>query len=292
MTFPDILCLAHPPRRVISLVPSLTESLFNLELGSTVVGITDYCIYPAEALKNIPRVGGPKNPRCEDILALEPDLVLANQEENTRQVVDGLQAAGLNVWVTFPQTVRQSLDVLWTLVGLFQHPHAAMHLKTLETTLEWTRSAATNRDPMRYFCPVWHDQTQNGQPWWMTFNRLTYCHDVLQTLGGLNAFADRERRYPLEADLNQAPAQASGDRDTRYPRVGLEEIRAADPEIILLPNEPFPFDEIHRQELCNQLSDVMAIRKKRIYLVDGSLITWHGTRLARALHVLPALFGR
>src|SRR5512139_3602968 len=102
-----------PPKRVVSLVPSMTESLFELGFGETLVGITDYCIYPEERLEGLPRLGGPKNPRLEDIIALQPELVLANWEENTRRTVETLEAAGVRVWVTFPKTVRQALDVLW-----------------------------------------------------------------------------------------------------------------------------------------------------------------------------------
>ncbi|RPI33249.1 MAG: hypothetical protein EHM70_06585 [Chloroflexota bacterium] len=108
-----------PPQRIVSLVPSMTESLFDLGLGHAVVGATDFCIHPAPALVNVPRVGGPKNPRIADIISLKPDLVVANQEENTPQTVEALERAGIQVWVSFPQTVRQAMDVLWTMAGIF-----------------------------------------------------------------------------------------------------------------------------------------------------------------------------
>ena len=94
----------HAPRRVVSLVPSLTESLFELGVGDTVVGVTDYCIHPAERLAGLPRLGGPKNPDIAAIAALQPDLVLANWEENTRQAVEALER-GVPVWVTLPLSV-------------------------------------------------------------------------------------------------------------------------------------------------------------------------------------------
>jgi ABC-type Fe3+-hydroxamate transport system substrate-binding protein len=104
--------LGGPPRRVVSLVPSMTESLFALGFGATVVGATDYCIHPAEQLEDMPRVGGPKNPDIDQVVALRPDLVFVNQEENTRQLVEALLEAGLQVWLTFPQTVDEAVDVL------------------------------------------------------------------------------------------------------------------------------------------------------------------------------------
>lgn len=280
----------HPPRRVVSLVPSLTESLFDLGFGHSVVGITDYCVHPAEQLKDLPRLGGPKNPRVEEILALEPELVLANQEENRPQVVEALEAAGIAVVVTFPKTVRQSLDVLWMLVGLYQSHSAAARLESLEFSLEWLQSASFENIKRRYFCPVWQDRTASGLHWWMTFNQNTYVHDLLNLAGGKNIFSERLRRYPLAADLGEGAPVDSEDRDTRYPRVSLDEIIREDPEIIILPSEPFSFDETHKQAIVELMGNTAAVRTGRVSLVDGSLLTWHGTRLGKALQELPGLF--
>jgi ABC-type Fe3+-hydroxamate transport system substrate-binding protein len=284
-----VLEFAEPPRRVVSLVPSLTESLFDLGIGDAMVGITDYCVRPLEALEELPRIGGTKDPRLDDIVDLQPDLILANWEENTRHSVETLEAAGMPVWVTFPKTVRQALDVLWTLVGLFRSRSAAMRLETLELTLDWAVTAATERPPVRYFCPIWYGHTQSDLPWWMTFNNQTYCHDILQQIGGENVFADRVRRYPLSADLGLEPEQDAGERDTRYPRLTRDEIQAAQPEVILLPDEPYEFVEATKTQLQELLADTPAVRQDRIHLLDGSLITWHGTRLAHALRELPVL---
>ena len=112
--------------------------------------------------------------------------------------------------------------------------------------------------------------------------------------GGSNVFADRERRYPLSADLGAEDAQASPDegrsaeRDTRYPRVTRQEIVAGQPDVVLLPSEPYAFDEADREEIL-AWDDVPAAREGRVHLVDGSLLTWHGTRLALALRDIPPL---
>jgi ABC-type Fe3+-hydroxamate transport system substrate-binding protein len=272
-----------PPKRVVSLVPSMTESLCDLGFGEALVGITDYCVHPAGKLEGLPRLGGPKNPRVEDIIALQPELVIANWEENTRHSVEALEAAGVRVWVTFPQTVRQALDVLWVLADLFHSGLAAARIESLEIGLEWAQKAAQQRPPIRYFCPIWHEKTAAGRPWWMTFNQQTYPHDLLQALGGENVFAVRQRRYPLEADLGLAEVQDAKERDTRYPRLSLDEIRQAGPELILLPGEPYNFSESHKEELQTLLAGTPALQ------LDGSLITWHGTRLSKALQVLPEL---
>jgi ABC-type Fe3+-hydroxamate transport system substrate-binding protein len=291
------LVFERPPQRVVSLVPSVTESLFDLGFGASVVGITDYCTQPAAGVQGLKRVGGPRTPRLDEILALQPELVLANQEENTQADVEALEAAGLSVWVTFPRSVHGALEVLWSLVGLYQSTQAATRLQTLELSLEWNEAALEGQPPRRCFCPIWHERlalAEGGDlPWWMTFNQATYAGDLLRMLGAQNIFAERKRRYPLATDLGlpegAAPAALETGQDTRYPRVTLDEIRAADPEVILLPSEPFGFDAAHQAALQRWLPETSAVRQGRVYLVDGSLITWHGTRLAHALQQLPAL---
>jgi len=280
----------QPPRQVVSLVPSLTESLFELGMGSSVVGITDFCIYPADSLGGITRLGGPKNPRVADIISLEPDLVLANWEENSRQTVEALEAAGIPVWVTFPKTVRQSVDVLWTLAGIYQSSLAAVRLETLEVALDWAETAVSGKRGIRYFCPIWHGDYSEGVPWWMTFNQDTYCNDILKVVGGDNIFAERLRHYPLSADLGIAEPEFAGERDVRYPRVTVDEILKADPEIVLLPSEPFEFTAANQDKIESLLGSTQAAQGRKIFRVDGTLVTWPGTRLARALRELPQLF--
>lgn len=281
-----------PPRRVVSLVPSLTESMFDLGLGDCVVGITDFCIYPAQGVAGLPRLGGPKTADLQAILNLQPDLVMANQEENSRELVESLEAAGIKVWVTFPKTLRQAMDVLWTIVGLYQSRGAAIRLETLELTLDWAEEAAKERSTWRYFCPIWQALPEAGSSepaWWMTFNQDTYMSDLLRLMGGENLFATRERRYPLLADLSLTAAEPAAGRDTRYPRLALQEILAANPEVIILPDEPFGFDQSHQEHISALLAETSAVKNGKLLRIDGSLLTWHGTRLARALQELPGI---
>ena len=269
----------HAPQRVVSLVPSITESLFVLGLGDRLVGATEFCVHPAALTGALPKVGGTKNASAEAILALQPDLVLANKEENSPELVRALQAAGTPVWLTFPRSVDAAVDVLYGLAGLFRNQQALLSVKSLATAVDYARAAsAGNR--VRYFCPVWFDRLPDGTPWWMTFNRDTYPADLLSVLGGENVFSERERRYPLDADLGRALPVPAGERDVRYPRLTGEEIRRAAPEIVLLPSEPYAFEE----------EDVAPLREilgggVRFAFLDGSLLTWHGTRLAQALRI-------
>jgi len=280
--------LPNSPRRIVSLVPSVTESLFELGAGERVVGVTDYCIHPAERVARLPRVGGTKNPDVRRIVALAPDLVIANREENTKAAVEALEALGIRVWVTFPETVRQALDLLWEIVRQLNLPGGAPHVETLERALDWTRGASGASEPVRVFCPIWRD-TSFPPAWWMTANRDTYLHDVLAVCGGENVFADRSRRYPLSADLGRSAARPDLDGDTRYPRVIPDEIISAAPDVILLPSEPFEFGEHDREMALTSFAATPAGRSGRVHLCDGSLLTWHGTRMGQALVVLPTM---
>ncbi len=276
------------PQRVVSLVPSMTESLFDLGAGERLVGVTDYCLHPCDQLASLSRVGGPLSPDLNHIRDLRPDLVLANREENRKEDVEALQADGIKVWVTFPCTVRAAMDLLWAIVELFRVPWQGVKLSVLETTFEWATLALASQTPSKVFCPIWRDPPTGAPDWWMTINRATYTHDLLRLCGGTNIFADRERRYPLAADLGEAPAEPSPARDTRYPRVRLHEIAALAPEVILIPTEPFVFSE-NDVAVFEAVPDLPAARNQRIHLVDGTLLTWPGTRLAKALAELPSL---
>lgn len=279
----------QPPQRVISLVPSMTETLFDLGFGESVIGITDFCVHPVDKLSSLPRLGGPKNPQIDAIIELKPDLVLVNQEENTPQVVTSLQDADLTVWMTFPQSVDQALDVMRALLGIYHTDAPAMLINSLQMALDWAKNASDNQEKIKCFCPIWQDKTKSGHEWWMTFNQATYTHDLLAILGVENIFAGRDRKYPLDADLGLTDSEDPGIRDTRYPRVTLQEIEAAQPELILLPSEPFNFEGSHKLAFHDLLSSTPAVKNDRILFIDGSLLTWHGTRLAKAVNDLPAL---
>lgn len=277
-----------PPRSIVSLVPSMTETLFDLALGHLVIGRTDYCTRPADRVQSIPSVGGTKNPRVEQIVAMRPDLVIANQEENRREDVEALQANGIAVWVTFPRTVLESFNMMWNLMYLCDVTTMVERVRLIEYTYDWLDAIAQRlemTDPLRVFCPIWLDPL-------MTINRETYVHDVIRVCGGTNVFADRDRLYPLAADLGRAQPLAADDprmvgRDTRYPRVTWEEVEASQPDVILLPDEPFAFNESHVPLFL--ALDVPAARQQRVHVVDGSLLTWHGTRVAYAFETLPKL---
>lgn len=281
--------LDRVPERLVSLVPSMTASLFDLDLADRLVGVTDFCDLPEGRGSQIIRVGGTRDPSLDEILDLKPDLILANQEENDRDSIHQLETAGLTVWTTFPQTIDQAIEILWSLVKIMpSNPHATNALLVLERSLEWARRVTEDQTLVSVFYPIWMDVHQDTT-WFMTIHQATYAHDVLCVCGAENVFSDRLRRYPIEADLGLGEEQDPGDRDCRYPRVTIGEVLERQPELILVPDEPFSFTPDHIQELSSLFDETPAGRSGNIHLVDGRLVHWHGTMLAHALTELPLI---
>lgn len=253
----------YPPETVVSLVPSVTESLFELGMGRRVVGVTEYCTRPPDAVRYLTRVGGTKTPDVRRILELKPDLVIANHEENRRKDVDALLEAGLQVWVTYPRTVAETFNLLWQIMSVLEAPERSERVRHIERMYDWVWGATLAKidagELPTVFAPVWLDPL-------MTFSADTYMHDLLYVCGARGVFPNHAERYP---------------------RVTFAEIEAAQPDIILLPSEPYAFSDEHVSRFA--ALDIPAARYSRIHLVDGALLTWHGTRIAHAFNELPAL---
>jgi len=253
--------LPRPPRRIVSLVPSTTEILCALGLGEALVGNTVYCVEPRDVVRGKTRIGGEKNPDLEKIRTLEPDLVIANIEENVRADIDRLRAWSIPVWVTYPRTVAEGIQLIGELGELTGSPaRAAELLRDIEPLHERVRMATARRPPVAVFYPIWRGP-------YMTINGDTYIHDMLKVCGARNIFADRPERYPT---------------------VTLDEVATRRPDVILLPDEPFRFRRAHLADFATY-ANVPAVRDGRIHLVDGKPFSWHGPRIAEALRRLPGL---
>src|SRR5262249_12504036 len=151
-----IVSLPAAPRRLVSLIPSITEILFALGLGDAVVGCTVYCTEPPEGVATKTRVGGEKNPKLDVIRDLEPDLVLANVEENVREHVDMLRSWGIPVYVTYPRTVAEGIRLIRELGRLAGASERGTELAAaLEEQLAETRARHAHRGRARVFCPIW-----------------------------------------------------------------------------------------------------------------------------------------
>ena len=247
-----------PPRRIVSLVPSITEILFALGVGDAIVGCTIYCTQPPEGVATKTRIGGEKNPKLELIRDLGTDLVIANVEENLREHVETLRGWGIEVHVVYPRTVVEGIALVRELgVVVGAAARGAALAQDLEARHARTRAALAGRPPARVFCPIWRHP-------YMTLSRDTYVHDMLATCGGANVFADAPKRYP---------------------EVSLDEVAAAAPDVILLPDEPYRFRRVHAADF----EPYPALRAARVRFVDGKLLSWYGPRIGEALETLPGL---
>lgn len=265
------LMFLGPPRRVVSLVPSDTYNIASVFAGDAIVGRTDYCELPEELARRVPSVGGTKNPRIKDILDLSPDLVVANKEENTKGDLEELIRNNVRVYISFPCTVKDGIAHLAKLARIFRTERASRDLITRSYELLQTPEPVVQ---IPTFCPIWMKPL-------MTINADTYISDAMRKIGCRNVFADRQRRYPLAADLGtrQAEVDAYG-RDVRYPRISEEELQAHAPELLLLPNEPHPFTAEDAASFA-----ALGVGKRTLH-VDGKDLTWYG---ARAVEGLPRL---
>ncbi|WP_322820832.1 helical backbone metal receptor [Chloroflexus sp.] len=240
--------LTGTPQRIVSLVPSVTEWLFSVGAGERVVGITDYCIEPAAALQHLPRLRGTKNPDRVAIIALQPDLIIAEQEENRERDVRALTAAGLAVYVTAIQSVADAMTQLAALAQVLAVTDGAAPItQAIEQAV-----TAPPLPTQRVLALIWRDP-------WMAIGRNTYAGDLLRLSGGFNVAATLPGRYP---------------------RAALADFLALDPDIILLPNEPYPFSE-------RDLPAFNAVEHRgKIVLCDGMALTWPGPRTAAAIAML------
>jgi ABC-type Fe3+-hydroxamate transport system substrate-binding protein len=275
---------ARPPTRVVSLVPSDTLSLADLGMFESLVARTDYCELPAPRVSSVPSIGGTKNPRVDDILALQPDLVLANKEENSKGDIVRLMAAGVRVFVAFPKTLAEGVAHVAKLARIFAVERAPEVQTLMRALYEVTRDVPSPAPPLRGFCPIWMDPL-------MTISQDTYISDVMRAIGIQNVFGDRRRRYPLAADISGKepwdPERAQG-RDDRYPRIAWDELVQRNPEVILLPSEPHPFSDEDAARFRDLAVD--AARRERVLFVDGKDLSWYGTRAATGIPRLRTQF--
>lgn len=226
--------------RIISLVPSLTQLLFDLGAGSRVTGRTRFCIHPEPDVQNVPIVGGTKNPNLDKIREIKPDLIIANIEENEKADIEKLQS-DFEVMVTEISTIEEALfaihDIGWT-IGC--QSEAKKLIQSIQGELEKTEK----QERLTAAYMIWKDP-------WMSVGHDTYIHSVMEHFHLKNIFADRER----------------------YPKTTLYEIAQIKPDIILLSSEPYPFKEKHIKEVGN------ACKGTDIMLVNGEWFSWYGSRM-------------
>ena len=252
--------LERPARSVVSLVPSFTELVCEMRLAQRLVGVTRFCVEPAELVKPIRKVGGTKNPEIERIIRLAPELVLANREENNEDDVSALREAGLSVYVGDVRTAEQSGEEIGR-VGQLIGGISQKLSGAVEEAIEEQRHLSRMRPRVRTLALIWRNP-------WMACSGDTYIGDILRQCGAINVCEDSSRG--------------------RYPRLQLTELIELDPEVILLPSEPYRFRERHAQELLAQ-HGMSAGREGHVYLCDGQNLTWWGVRTPAAISEVAAL---
>lgn len=239
-----ILLPDAPPQRIVSLVPSQTELLHHLGLRQEVAGITKFCIHPTEWFQRKTRVGGTKQINIPLIHSLQPDLIIANKEENVKEQVEEL-ARHFPVWVSDVNNLPEALEMIDAVGHLVHRGSAAADLVAAIQNGFNSLPSSFETIPACYL--IWQNP-------YMTVGDDTFIHSMLQTAGFSNVFAGH----------------------SRYPVITTEDIIASAARFILLSSEPFPFKEPHLTALRQ------ACPEKQVRLVDGELFSWYGSRLLQA----------
>ncbi|MBL7704346.1 MAG: ABC transporter substrate-binding protein [Taibaiella sp.] len=245
--------LEQSPQRIISLVPSQTELLYDLGLGERVAGITKFCIHPESWLRSKTRIGGTKTVNIDKVAALQPDLIIANKEENTKEDIERLRAIA-PVWTSDILNLEDSLEMILRIGALTQTAIKAQEIAdNIRRDFNPDHMQLLKDQRVAYF--IWYNPL-------MAAGSHTFLHDILTRLGFENVFSTM----------------------SRYPQTQWQELQALAPDYVLLSSEPFPFKEKHLLEFSEKLPNA------RILLVDGELFSWYGSRLQHSLAYFKKIF--
>jgi ABC-type Fe3+-hydroxamate transport system substrate-binding protein len=236
--------LSKRPERIISLVPSQTELLYDLSLDKEVAGITKFCVHPSHWRKEKKIVGGTKNFDFEEIDLLKPDLIIGNKEENYKEGIEKLKGK-YSVWMSDIVSLQDALEMIQSIGHVVDREKRATQIvDRINTSFERLKK----QPPRRVLYLIWRNP-------WMAAASGTFIHTMLSRLGLINCVEHRHR----------------------YPELSDDEIKQLDPEVIFLSSEPYPFREKHQDEL----RAIVSPGSKSI-LVDGEMFSWYGSRLLKA----------
>lgn len=241
------------PRRIVSLVPSQTELLYDLGLGERVVGVTRFCIHPQAQVKNATRIGGTKGFKFDVIDQLKPDLIIGNKEENYADGIDRLKQS-YPVWMSDIENLPQALTMIRQIGWI---TGCAAKAQQISNDIEKRRQRLRMVDGVRCAYLIW------SKPF-MSVGHETFIHDVLQQAGYQNVYSEHQR----------------------YPEIDLEDLRSKAPDVLFLSSEPYPFKDKDVDWLSRQLPDT------RVLLVDGEPFSWYGSRLLKTVQYLNDLAAR
>lgn len=254
-TFTDqlgrIISINYPPQRIISLVPSQSELLFDLGLNKEVIGITKFCIHPIEKFAECTKVGGTKKLKLAVIRELQPDLIIGNKEENTQSEIELLMEE-FPVWMSDIENLEDSIRTIGQIGELVDRMPEAAYLNHLIQAgfADLQTLALRKKINKRVSYLIWKDP-------YMFAGQHTFIDDILRKIGLINV-------------VSQA----------RYPSLSLEQLQILNPELVFLSSEPYPFKEKHVAELQ------AALPHSKVMLVDGEMFSWYGSRLVKAVNYL------
>lgn len=247
------------PKRIVSLVPSQTELLFDLGLEEQIVGITKFCVHPFHFKSTKTIVGGTKNVKFDKIKALQPDIIIANREENTQEMVEELQTI-CPVWVTNIVTIEDNLQMIIDFGKLFnKRVEAQKWLDKISFGLNDFRQFISDKEVQKVAYFIWANP-------YMVAGKDTFINELLKLNKFDNIYANREERYP-EVIVQKMRIQG-------------------DPEIVFLSSEPFPFNDEHAFELGRFTHHAKTV------FVDGEMFSWYGTRLLKAFDYFKLLHSK
>jgi len=246
--------IPEQPKRIVSLVPSQTELLYDLGLDEEVVGITKFCIHPDSWFRSKRRVGGTKTVHLNIIDELQPDLIIANKEENTKEQIEEL-ASVYPVWISDITTVDHALQMIEQ-VGIITGRGTAARELVGELAVGFAGLPAASKQ-LRVAYYIWKGP-------WMCAGGDTFISDVITRMGWLNV-------------CEHLP---------RYPEVNLQDLYALRPDLVLLSSEPYPFKDKHIAEIT------AAVPNAEVQLVDGEMFSWYGSRMRHAIPYLSMLATR
>ena len=248
MTFKDqlkrLIHINKTPKRIISLVPSQTELLVDLGLRDVIVGITKFCMHPNDLRKQKAIVGGTKTIKVEKIKALQPDIILCNKEENSKEIVESLKGIA-PIHISDIYTLDDALELIRMYGDMFKVQHEASELisQIQSERAQFNKKCnTTKKRKVAYF--IWRKP-------WMVAASDTFIDNMLNEANFENIFKDA----------------------TRYPEISLDNKKLAEADLFMLSSEPYPFKEKHIKELQQKYPNT------KIILVDGELFSWYGSRL-------------
>jgi ABC-type Fe3+-hydroxamate transport system substrate-binding protein len=246
--------LHYLPKRIVSLVPSQTELLFDLGLDAETIGITNFCVHPQSWFKTKERVGGTKKVNIDKVHRLKPDLIIANKEENVKEQIEEL-AKDYPVWLTDVNNLTDALQMIADIGILTGKSKTATPL--VNSISKGFKAMPKIEKPVKTAYLIWRKP-------YMTVGGDTFINDMLLQCGFENIFADKKR----------------------YPQINIEDLPIANCQLLLLSSEPYPFKQKHIDELSSQLPGT------KIILADGEFFSWYGSRMLKAADYFKQLIAQ